>query len=189
MMWVGMALLAWILLGLELGLRRMLEIGSSGVAPSFVFGLVALLALAGTPAMVHRGALIVGILMDLLFPVPMAEGRGEMVVLGPYTLGFLVAAHFMLNSRGLIVRRNPLSLGVMAMAGFAIARVLGLFFLFVRQWIHGDVGIGMGSELLAALGSAVYTGVVTTLLGLVLIPLAPSIGLPNLQQRRFARTR
>jgi hypothetical protein len=189
MTWVGFALLTWVLLGLELGLRRMLEIGSTGIAPSFVFPLIALVALAGTPGMVHRTALILGLLMDLLSPVALAEGRGEVVVLGPWALGFLVAAHFMLNSRGLIVRRNPLSLGIMAMAGHAIAGIVALFFLLIRKWILGDVSIGAGTQLLAAMGSAVYTGLVAPLLGLVMIPLASTIGLQSLQQRRFARTR
>jgi hypothetical protein len=95
----------------------------------------------------------------------------------------------MLNSRGLIVRRNPLSLGIMAMAGHAIAGIVALFFLFTRKWIQGDVAIGAGAQVLAVLGSAVYTGLVAPLLGLVMIPLASTIGLQSLQQRRFARTR
>lgn len=188
MTWIGFTLVAWALIGLDLGLRRMLEIGSTGIAPSFVFPLVALIALAGTPAMVHRSALILGLLMDLLFPVPLIEGRGEVIVLGPCTLGYLVAAHFMLNSRGLIVRRNPLSLGVMALAGYAIARILALFFLFIRGWIQGDIAISAGSELLAAFGSALYTGLIAPLLGLVLFPIGTALGLQNLQQRRFARS-
>jgi hypothetical protein len=188
MIWLGFALLAWALFGLELGLRRMLEIGSSGIAPSFIFPLVALIALAGTPSMVHRSALILGILMDLLFPVPLIEGRGEVIILGPCALGYLVAAHFMLNSRGLIVRRNPLSLGAMALAGYAIARILALFFLFIRGWIQGDIAISAGSELIAALGSALYTGFLAPLLGLVLLPIGTALGLQNLQQRRFGRS-
>jgi hypothetical protein len=77
----------------------------------------------------------------------------------------------------------------MAMAGHVIAGIVALFFLLIRKWILGDVSIGAGTQLLAAMGSAVYTGLVAPLLGLVMIPLASTIGLQSLQQRRFARTR
>ncbi len=53
MKWLTFAILAWIFLGLELGLRDALRLGHGQVSPSFVFVLLAFFALVA-PAMLNH---------------------------------------------------------------------------------------------------------------------------------------
>ncbi len=186
MNWLIFSLVAWVLLGFELGMRRALELGNTSIAPSFVFSLLVLVALAATPVTIYSAAFFLGLLVDLLNPVVLANGN-EAVLLGPYTLGYLLAAQLMLLSRGMLMRRNPLTFGLLAGLGFAVVQVMVLSYLTIRGWFSEPVAMAAGSELLRRLASAFYSGLLGMVLALALLPLASYFGFANLQSRRFAR--
>jgi hypothetical protein len=54
--WLAYIVLLWIFLGLEKGLRDALALGSSGVAPSFVFIIVTMVAIYASPLVAMGGA-------------------------------------------------------------------------------------------------------------------------------------
>ena len=187
MNWLAFTLIAWVLFGLELGLRRALELGNTSIAPSFVFSLLVLVALAAQPPTIYAAAFALGLLVDLFNPMALPGGQGELLLVGPYTAGYLIAAHMMLLSRGMLMRRNPLTFGLLAGVGFAITQIVVLSYLTVRGWVSEPVVSAAGSELLKRLASAAYTGMLSVALSLALLPLAGFLGLGNLQSRRFTR--
>ncbi len=187
MNWLIFSLAAWLLLGFELGMRRALELGNTSIAPSFVFSLLVLVALAASPVTIYSAAFFLGLLVDLLNPIVLADGKGDVVLLGPYTLGYLLSAQLMLLSRGMLMRRNPLTFGLLAGLGFAVVQVMVLSYLTIRGWFSEPVAMAAGSEVLRRLASAFYTGLLGMILALALLPLASYFGFANLQSRRFAR--
>ncbi|MFA6044438.1 MAG: hypothetical protein WC718_05590 [Phycisphaerales bacterium] len=183
---VTFALLAWIFLGLELGLKSPLGFGPSGVAPSFMFVLLTYIAMAATPKQTAWAAIILGVLMDLTNPFTLHGKIQPAVVVGPYALSFLLGSQLVLTLRGVMIRRNPFTLGFLALVGSIVASItlVGVFsaraFLENRDW-HAT------HELWVGMKCSLYTGIAAVPLALVLMPLGPFLGLPGPQARRFAR--
>ena len=120
MNWFVFAIITWISFGLELALTPVLDAGSSGVHPSMVIPLMAFIALYAPRKQALWAAIVLGVLMDLLAPMPRIDG-GSVVIIGPYALGYLLGAHFILAIRGMLIRRNPLTLVMIAIFASFIA--------------------------------------------------------------------
>lgn len=185
---VTFALLAWVFLGLELGLKGPLGFGpSSGVAPSFVFVLLTYIAMAATPKQTAWAAIILGLLMDLTNQY-MLKGRLEpAVVLGPNALAYMLGAQLILTLRGVMIRRNPFTLGFLACVGSIVAAITLVGVFSVRAMLESRQSWQPTHELWEGVKSAVYTGIAAVPLALVLMPSGPFLGLPGPQARRFAR--
>lgn len=179
---LAFALLAWLLLGLELGLKSALELGSTGIAPSFLVPLGILIAMAAQPARAVWPCVVIGLLMDLTSSVP--AHSGEPVVIGPWALGMALAAHLVLALRAMMMRRNPMTLAFLSLVGMAVAQIAVVAILTGRNLVYGDMAWSAGAELVRRLGSAVYTGVLALAMSVVLIPMAPILGL-QLGHARF----
>lgn len=186
MNWLMFGIVAWVMLGLEKGLRGALELGASGIAPSFVFVLatfVALLAPAGTALWT---CLALGLLIDLTHTVDLAAG-GAAVIVGPYALGFVMACQLVLTMRGVMMGRNPLSLGFLALVASVVCHIVVVAAFAVRGLLVSDVAWASSGQLVPRLGSALYTGALAVALALVLFPMSGALGLAGPQARRFAR--
>ncbi len=183
MNWIVFAAVAWLFLGLEQGLRDGLSLGSLGVAPSFIFCLIAFIAMTAPRAAVLWSAVIIGVAMDLLFRLPLRDGLGAVTIVGPHALAYAVACQLILALRGLMMRRNPLSLGFLAFVGSLVAYLMIDAIFTVRHAMGAPFAWEARRQLVMSAGSALYTGIIGIPLALVLFPLAGMLGLPDFKSR------
>lgn len=186
MNWVVLAVVAWVFAGLEVGLRAALSVGQSDVAPSFVFILFAFIALTGARPTVLWASVALGLLMDLLFEVALKQGAGTVTAPGPHVLGFALAAQLILAMRGMMIRRNPLTLAFLACLGAMVANTTVVAIFTLRHLFGAPIAWETKAQLFAGFGSALYTGALAFFLAFALFPMAGPLGLPNQQSRRFA---
>jgi hypothetical protein len=180
---------AWLLLGLDQGFTGALELGQTGVRPILVFSLVVLVSLWAPPMTALSAALVLGLFKDLLSPISTMDGRSTAIAAGPYALGFLLAAQFILAMRGLMNKRNPLTFAGLAMAGCLIAQAVVVAILSTRSIYDPLLAWKSSEELVTRVWVSVYTGVAGLALAMALIPLAPAFGFQTGTHRRFARGR
>lgn len=179
------ALTAWVCFGLELGLKQALEIGHSGMAPSFVFVLLTFVSMFAPSTTALWAALALGIIMDLTGGVAVEGANATAVVLGPHALGYVLAAQFVLALRAVMNRRNPLSIAAMALFASLVAHAVVVTFYAVHRWYGEPLLAGTKDDLLARLGSSAYTGAAALALSLLLLPMQSLFGFATPQQRRF----
>lgn len=171
MNWIVFAVTAWLALGFEVGFRQALQIGHLNVAPSFVLILLAFVSLWARPAHAAWAAVFLGISLDLTSQVPTRTGDPAVIV-GPWTLGCLIASYTVLNFRAMMFRRHPLALAFVSGLGTALAHVFVLAVLVLRSK-YDDIHMPSASaELWQRLGTAAYTAVVA----LILAPLLNTFG-------------
>lgn len=167
-----LALAAWFLAGLEVGLARSLASGPA--SPSLLMPLLVLVALFASASETLWAALALGAITDLLWSVPLTGG-GAGIVLGPHVLGFALAGQLVLSVRGSMMRRNPLVLGLLAFAGACVAGACVTAIMTFRT-IYDPLAWSPQHELLTRLGAAALTGLGAAVLALVLLPLSPLFG-------------
>jgi len=175
MNWVLFAICAWLTLGLELALRDLLQLGPSGVAPSFMLPLAIYVAL-WAPARAAVGAcFVLGLLVDLTGPRMI--GQTPKVFAGPHALGYMLACALVLNMRGAIMRRNPISLIVLTVLGGAISTIVVVSLHTIRHIYDPFVWDATG-ELLSGLAGALYSGASAAVMSLPLFALLPFFSFP-----------
>lgn len=183
----ALVIAAWIFLGLELGLKDALSLGHEHIAPSFMFCLATFLAMFSSHPRPTWCALGLGLLMDLTFRVPLHDGSGVVTLIGPHALSYALGVQLITSVRGLVIKRNPLTVGFLAFVGSIVAQVSLVGILSLRLW-WGDPIFGPDAapsrELLARLGSAAYTGLLGCVLALILFPIAPWLGLQVQARKR-----
>lgn len=189
MSWVAFGLLAWLALGLELGLRDALQLGQSGVAPSFVMTLVAFIAAVGTRSAALWSALALGLALDLTNARPAPGGVDSVVMVGPWTLGCLVGCYAAVTMRALTARRSAPAIAFLAVIACAMAGVVATALIVVRSWYDPLVGSSPIAELAQRLGCALFTGVLALVLAPALLFVAPLCGFPHSSQGRERRWR
>lgn len=182
----ALALVAWVFLGLELGLKDALALGTTHIAPSFVFCLLTFVAMFAAQPRPTWIAIALGLMMDLTLRIPLRDGAGSATILGPHALSFALAAQLITALRGLVIKRNPLTLGFLALLGSIVHHVTLVGIFAIRIAIGDAIAWSPGGELLSRLGSSLYTACLAVLLALVLIPIAPFLGLQTQSQRRYA---
>jgi cell shape-determining protein MreD len=172
---VLVALLGWLALGFEAGLKHTLAIpwGKLEAAPGFVLPLAVVIALLAPGVQAMWACLLLGLMMDLTSPQPLVTG--QIVVLGPHALGFLVAGQFVLAVRGLVLRRNPFTVVVLSVIAGCIMEIVVTALLTVHAAIDRTQW-GAGSELGSRLLGAVVTGGTALLVALLVLPMAPLLG-------------
>ena len=176
MNWPVVVVFAYVMLGLELALKPALAIETPGIAPSFVIPLAAFIALHAPAMPALWVALALGAALDLTNPMLSADGRQEVTVLGTMALGCLGAAYMALTIRGMLVRRNPLTLIMLAGLFALVASLVAVALLSVRSMYDGALVFHPVQELVRRSASAVYTWLVTIALAAVLMPLSGLFG-------------
>lgn len=171
---------------LELGLRNTFAVGS-GAAPSFVFVLCMIIAISAPANLVLWTCLIFGLLTDLTWPHEIAQGASTVTIIGPYALGYLIAGQFVLTLRSQIIKRNPLSIGFLCLAGYAVAQIVIVALYTFRSGYTPELNWEPTHQLLSRLLAALYTGLLGVLLGVVAGPLGSALGIQQPQQRRYSR--
>lgn len=175
MSWVLFTILAWCILGLELALRDLLQIGPNGIAPSFVLPLMVFVALWAPERIAIGSAFCLGLLVDLTGPV-IVDGVTQAVV-GPHALGYMLGAALVVNIRGSMMRRNPVTLMVMTIFA-GIASTIVVVLVHSLRDLYDPFAWRPSSELLVGLASSLYSAATAALLSVVLFALLPVFGFP-----------
>lgn len=171
-------LLAWIVVGMETGLRDVLEVGQRGVAPSFVLPLLVLIGLTAAPTAVVWTGILLGLAMDLLWPMPGVHGATAVTLLGPHALGYALAAHLVLALRGMMIRRNLLTVGFLAVTGGMVAQIGVVAVVTARGMLGEAMPWQPGAEVLRRFGCVLASFPVAIAMALLLFPVMPFLGLP-----------
>lgn len=178
MNWVAFALTAWVFVGLEVGLRSALELGQTGIAPSFVIPLGVFVALGAPGPQALWACLLLGLSVDLTRTVD-AEGGEALTMIGPYALGMLLGGQLTLSARGVLIRRNPLTLGALSVLVAVVAQAVVMVIALVHRLYGDPLASAPGGELWPRLASALATGVAGLVLAKVLTPLTPVFMFPQ----------
>ncbi|MFZ4575429.1 MAG: hypothetical protein ACOYN0_13600 [Phycisphaerales bacterium] len=188
MNWLAYLALLWLFVGLEKGLRDALTLGTTGIAPTFVFVLVTLVAMYATPLVATWAAFVAGLVLDLVFEHQLKDGGPAVTIIGPHALAYVLAVQLILTLRGVMFRRNPLTVGFLSGVGGATAMCLAAGILSLRTLFGTPLANwNVGAEMIRGLGSAAYTAAVGLFLAFPLMPVAGWIGLPLQQAGRFGR--
>lgn len=164
---VVFALTAWVFLGLEWGLRDVMQVGRMDVAPSFVLILATMIALWAAPGAAIAGAMMLGAGLDLLYQVP-HQNQGDVVVLGPHALGLALGVVTVLNLRALAFRKNTVTLAVLTVIAGVMAAVGTTALLSIRA-MYDPIQIGRPvAELGQRMGTALASGVLALPVGFLL---------------------
>ncbi len=158
MSWVVFLVVTWVAFGLELGLRDALRLAPGDVAPSFVIPVMVYVALSAPSRQVLWAAILLGALIDLTWMIPRTDAAATASVLGPYALGMLVAAQFVIAVRGMVIRRHPLTLVVLSIVAAVIANVVVVAFLTMRNLYGDPIEFSPTADLVSRLSSSLYTG-------------------------------
>lgn len=182
------ALATLVCFALELGLKDVLQLGPRPIAPSFVLPLAVFVAMWAQPIPTLWAALTLGVLVDLTWAIPRTDG-GVATILGPHAMGYLLMAWLVLNIRGMVIKRNPLTLAFLTILGGMVAQIV-VVAMFTLRSLYGDpIPWNASSELVARGLSAFYSGLTALPLSLPLFALAGLFGFHHAQPRRFGTRR
>ena len=183
MNWIVFAIVAWIALGMEVGLTGALQLGGGSgslfggeVVPSFVLVLLVHIALWARLADVLRSAMVLGLALDLIQVVPTGTSE-DAIALGPMTLGCLAAGLLVHRVRSVLFRESPITLAWMTLGASGIVFGVSLLILALRAQ-YDDIQLGsFWSELGVRAASSLYSAVIALPMGLVLTRLTPWLGI------------
>ncbi len=158
----------------------------AGLTPHLVVVVVAFAAMHAEASEVGWFALLAGLLLDLSEP-SLSGPRAPLYLIGPSTLGMFFGVHAILSIRGVLIRRNPFSVGAMALV---LSLTSGLFWTAwwaLRSWYpDSPPPWGEGSALhefgMQFLGS-IFTGAVGIPIGWFLLYFSGSWGFPSVLAR------
>jgi len=174
--WLVFAILGWLALGLDLGLRPGLALGESGIAPSFTVVLLAWVSLAAPRQHAMWAAMALGVALDLTALPAARGGSAGITSIGPNALGCMLGASLAVNMRAMLMHRNALSLGFVAAVVSLTAGVVVVACFALRSWYDPAVAARPSAELVARVGVAVYTGFAALLVAPALHALTPLMG-------------
>ncbi|MBL4809035.1 MAG: hypothetical protein JKY43_03130 [Phycisphaerales bacterium] len=186
MNWFVLIFVAWIGFGFETALLPVFDAGASGVHPSVVLPLLVFVALYAPRKHALWCAIILGISMDLLTPINHHNG-GPVTLIGPYALGYLLAAQFILSVRGMVTRRNPLTIAFLSVLASLIAEILVVSIITIRALAGDNIAWDARDALIDHTLSSLYTGAGALLLSFIFFALTPAFGFHTAIATRFAR--
>ncbi len=132
-----------------------------GVRPWCFPVLLAFVCFNASKPAARWAALAMGISYDLLSPAAL-PGGAALVVIGPHTLGCLLAAGVAIPIRGVVFKRNPVAVALLSGALLVIHQI-GWFAMWTVRgwlgdpvpWVPGEVGATMLWSTLASVPTAV----------------------------------
>lgn len=135
MNWVVFAIFAYLTLALQQGLMPLLEmrVGQEHITPQLVLILAAYVGLFAPRAATIGAWVVLGLLVDLTSGYELLDGKQQLTLIGPYTLGYLAGGYVVWQFRNMVYRRHPLSMGFLVVfCGVAVELVVVLI-MTVRQ--------------------------------------------------------
>ena len=123
MRWSVFCFFLLVVIVLDHGLGALVALGDRHVVPDLLLIYAVFIGMHASRGTVAWAFVIIGLLTDLTHPVAIAEGGGSVAIIGPATLGYMVAAWAMSHLRGLVYRD---SLAAMAVLVLAVGVVINL---------------------------------------------------------------
>lgn len=160
MRWPVALLFAYLALALELAISPALSLGQTTVSPSIVIPFVAFVAMFA-PAV---AAMWTSVLLGLAIDLTTSRGTTGLVIPGPHALGMLAGCYVVLQVRGLMMRRNPLTLVFLSVVAAAMCGLVVVTIFSVRGIYPDTTGFRAWPELVHRTMSALYTGVTALVL-------------------------
>lgn len=182
---IAALVVGYLVLALEAPVRKALQLGDTGAAPSIVVPFVVFVALNAPAAAALWTAMICGLVVDVMSP--RGGPVGAPVVLGPHALGFMGAAYLTLTARPLLMRSNPVALVVFSVLGGMVAGVVATSLLSLRGLWGPELGVGAPASAVLdlrdrALG-ALYTGATALAMAALLLPMQGLFGFQDPTRR------
>ena len=177
MNWLVFAVAAWVVMGLEIGLTLGLTWSPGGVpiAPSFALVFMVWVALAAAPAQALWGAIILGLLVDLTSQLSL-DPDGVVTLVGPMALAYLAAARFVLGSRWVMLRQNPVALALMTLGAGLLVTIVSALPMTIHK-VYGDpIAWRAWRHILGGFGSAFYSALLALPMALILNPALGAFG-------------
>ncbi|MCC6579369.1 MAG: hypothetical protein IT440_02945 [Phycisphaeraceae bacterium] len=169
MRWPVFAILAYLFLGLETGLRGLLSLGGH-TSPSFVLILMVFLGLYAAPTQALTASLILGLLVDFTRPVAV-DDLTTVVIPGPMAIGFFVGAIMALQLRGL-VRRSLIGLAATVFIAGIFVHLIVVALLTLRglPWLlaHPIPAWSASDQMVRAFFELLYSSLLALPLGYLL---------------------
>jgi hypothetical protein len=177
--WLLFAIFVWIAAALDVSLASLLSLGpSKGSSPIFTAIVVCYIGLFAPLRRTLWCSIAAGVVLDFLMLAPRSQtAPDELRLIGPHAIAMLLGVLVPLRLRTLVVRKNPLSLGLLSGLTVLTAYLALIMILSLRGTVRGDVQVSIGRGVIHALGSGVLTGVVGFVLAPILLRAAPSLGL------------
>lgn len=182
MRWLAVLIIGYLLLGVELGLRDGLRMGTGGVgaAPSIVLPFVVFVALHA-PTL---PALWTAILMGLSIDLTTQRGGEALVIFGPNALGYLLAAYFVLIIRGIMIRRNPWVLVVLSVLASLLSSIVVVAVFTFRRFFHEAIDFAPTDQLVQRFFASLLTAGTALIVAALLFPVVSVFGFIDPHLRR-----
>jgi rod shape-determining protein MreD len=186
--WPTFLIILYLALALEGSFAQALNMQSMGdITPSLVITLVVFVAMFAPRLTTLWSCWLMGMLMDLSLQYP-----GEIIVVGPHALGYLLAGLLILQIRSMVFRKRVLTFVLLTFAAMLMVSIVVVAVLTVQSLYLGEnagqvayfTRSGALRELLWRFGSSVYSAVLAAPLGWALVQTIPFWGFStNLQSR------
>lgn len=187
MRWAPFMIALALALVLDASLMPALELG--GVAPSLVAVLVAFVALQAQRDAAWNAAVVAGVALDLSSPMPY-DGR-ELVVIGPWGLGFAFGALLVLAIRGSLMRRNLLTMAIVVFILLMAASLAWCAVWSARAWLPASLPPWGDGSVLGAFGErfrwALWSSALSIAVGWLLLRRLSFWGFPGVAGRPLMR--
>jgi rod shape-determining protein MreD len=147
MRWPLYFILAYLALGLQVGLRGFVEV--RGATPNFVLLIVVFLGINAARGPVLIGCFLLGLMQDLFTQQP----------LGVWAVAYSLVGASVWSTQEIVYPKHPLTHFSLTLLGGILAGVVLTIHGWIYPLVHGrDTGVG-GAGAAVYLGSALYTAV------------------------------
>ena len=153
MRWLTYFILAYLALGLQVGLRGFAEV--RGATPNFVLMIVVFLAINGAREPVLIGCFLLGLMQDLFTQQP----------LGTWAVAYSLVGASVRSTQEIVYPKHPLTHFCLTLLGGILAGVVLTIHGWIYPLIHGrESGVGAAGDVIRVyLASALYSAVLAPL--------------------------
>ena len=189
MNYLAVAIAGYLCLGLEEALRPPLMLGQTGIAPYFVLVLVAYIATNASTYPVLWTSLLLGLAVDLTAMRPIDGGTAVINIIGPNALGYVAGAYLVLTLRGVMIRRNPVTLAFLTVCCSLLAQLVVVTLYLFRSLFDSAITFNAFDDLAARAACCLYTVASAFVLGYLLERCRPWFGFSDQSARRVTGRR
>jgi rod shape-determining protein MreD len=152
MRWLTYLILAYLALGLQVGLRGFIEV--RGATPNFVLMAVVFLALNGAREPVLIASFLLGLMQDLFTQQPM----------GTWAIAYSLVGASVWSTQEIVYPKHPLTHFSLTLLGGILAGVVLTIHGWLYPLIHGrESGVGAAGVIGLYLASALYSALLAPL--------------------------